>query len=112
MVMIGLRTVYLTIVSITVILAASILLVTLPEFGNSANAQGQVSNMTSPSLTPQQKAAMCNPNDRFVNDTESSVCGIPPTPTNTTTMSSEAANTTTTENNTSSTIAPSAIPST
>lgn len=106
--MIGLRTVYLTIVSITVILAASILLVTLPEFGNSAIAQGQVSNMTS----PQQKAAMCNPNDKFVNDTESSVCGIPPMPTNTTTTSSEAANTTTTENNTSSTIAPSAIPST
>ena len=95
MVMIGLRTVHLTIVSITVILAASILLVTLPEFGKSAIAQGQGSNMTSPSLTPQQKAAMCNPNDKFVNDTESSVCGIPPTPTNTTTTSSEAANTTT-----------------
>jgi hypothetical protein len=71
-------TVYMTIVSITVILAASILLVTLPEFGNSGIAQGQGNNMTSPSLTPQQKAAMCNPNDKFVNDTESSVCGIPP----------------------------------
>jgi hypothetical protein len=94
MVMIGLCTVYMTIVSITVILAASMLLVTLPEFGNSGIAQGQGNNMTSPSLTPQQKAAICNPNDKFVNDTESSVCGIPPTPTNTTT-SSEAANTTT-----------------
>ena len=67
MVMIGLRTVYMTIFSITVILAASILLVTLPEFGNSGIAQGQGNNMTSPSLTPQQKAAMCNPNERNKN---------------------------------------------
>jgi hypothetical protein len=94
MVMIGLLTMYMTIVSITVILAASILLVTLREFGNSGIAQGQGNNMTSQSLTPEQKAAMCDPNDKFVNDTESSVCGIPPTPRNTTT-SSEAANTTT-----------------
>jgi hypothetical protein len=94
MVLIGLCTVYLTIISITIILAASILLVALPEFGNSGIAQGQGNNMTSPSLTPQQKAVMCDPNDKFVNDTESSVCGIPPTPRNTTTSSS-AANTTT-----------------
>jgi hypothetical protein len=93
--MIGLHNMYLTIIYITIILAASMVLVTLPEFGNSAIAQGQGSNMTSPSLTPEQKAAMCDPNDKFVNDTESSVCGIPPTPTNTTTTSSEAANTTT-----------------
>ena len=86
---------YLTIISITIILVASIVLITLPEFGNSGIAQGQGNNMTSPSLTPQQKAAMCDPNDKFVNDTESSVCGIPPTPRNTTTTSSEAANTTT-----------------
>jgi hypothetical protein len=70
---------YLTIISITIILVASIVLITLPEFGNSGIAQGQGNNMTSPSLTPQQKAAMCDPNDKFVNDTESSVCGIPPT---------------------------------
>jgi len=93
--MIGLHNMYLTVISITIILVASMALATFPEFGNSAIAQGQGSNMTSPSLTPQQKAAMCNPNDKFVNDTESSVCGIPPTPTNTTTTSSEAANTTT-----------------
>ena len=46
-------------------------------------AQGQV-NSTS-SLTSQQKAAMCNPNNpkiNFVNSTESEICGIPPTPTN------------------------------
>jgi hypothetical protein len=93
--MIGLHNMYLTIIYITIILAASMVLVTLPEFGNSAIAQGQGSNMTSPSLTPEQKAAMCDPNDKFINDTESSVCGIPPTPTNTMTTSSEAANTTT-----------------
>lgn len=93
--MIGLHNMYLTIISITIILAASMVSVTFPEFRNSAIAQGQGSNMTSPSLTPEQKAAMCDPNDKFVNDTESSVCGIPPTPTNTTTTSSEVANTTT-----------------
>jgi hypothetical protein len=54
--------------------------------------KGQGNNMTPLSLTPEQKAVMCNPSDKFVNDTESSVCGIPPTPTNTTT-SSAAANT-------------------
>ena len=95
MVMISLHTVYLTIISITVILAASMVLATLPKFGNSAIAQGQGSNMTSPSLTPQQKAAMCDPNDKFVNDTESSICGIPPTATNITTASPGVANTTT-----------------
>jgi hypothetical protein len=92
--MIGLHKMYLTIISITIIFA-SMVLVTFPEFRSSAIAQGQGSNMTSPSLTPEQKAAMCDPNDKFVNDTESSVCGIPPTPTNTTTTSSDAANTTT-----------------
>ncbi len=46
-------------------------------------AQGQVNSASS--LTPQQKAAMCNPNNpkiNFVNSTESEICGIPPTPTN------------------------------
>ena len=44
--------------------------------------QGNIS-----SLTPQQKAAMCNPSDTFVNDNESRICGVPPTPTNTTSSS-------------------------
>jgi hypothetical protein len=57
-------------------------------------AQGQGNNSTSPSLTREQKTAMCDPNDKFVNDTESSECGIPPTPRNVT-ASSGAANTTT-----------------
>jgi hypothetical protein len=41
---------------------------------------------------------MCNPNNpklKFVNSTESKICGIPPTPTNTTTTTPPAANTTT-----------------
>lgn len=57
-------------------------------------AQGQV-NSTSSSLTAQQKAAMCNPNNpklNFVNSTESEICGIPPTPTNTTTTTPAANN--------------------
>src|ERR687886_239837 len=94
MVMISLHNASLTILSITIILVASMVLVAMPGFENSGIAQGQGNNMTSPSLTPEQKAAICDPNDKFVNDTESSVCGIPPTPGNTTT-SSEAANTTT-----------------
>ena len=37
---------------------------------------GQV-NITS--LTPQQKAAICNPNDKSINATESRICGVPKT---------------------------------
>ena len=36
-------------------------------------------------LTPEEKAAMCDPNNprlNFVNSTESKICGIPKTPTN------------------------------
>jgi hypothetical protein len=54
-------------------------------------AHGQVSNRTSSSssssslsLTPQQRAAICNPNNpasklNSVNTTESKICGIPKT---------------------------------
>jgi hypothetical protein len=87
---VNLHTAYLSIISITIILTANIALVTLRPFGNVGIAQGQGNNVTS-SLTSQQKTAMCNPNDKFVNTTESRICGIPPTPTNTTTS---AANTT------------------
>jgi hypothetical protein len=65
-----------------------------------ANAQGQVDNSTSSlasSLTPEQKDAICNPNNPLsklnpVNTTESHICGLPVTvkPSNMTT-----ANTTT-----------------
>src|SRR5918912_839413 len=99
---INLQNISLGIMSITTIIAASIVLViSITEFGNFGVAQGQLSNSTSSSslsLTPQQKAAMCNPNNpklKFVNSTESKICGIPPTPTNMTTTTSAAANTTT-----------------
>jgi hypothetical protein len=82
------------------IFAATI--VTLTGFANFGNAQGQV-NSTS-ELTPEQKAAICDPSNpklNFVNTTESRICAIPKTPTNTT---SSTANTTT------GTEAPSVVP--
>jgi hypothetical protein len=72
---------------ITTLSITSIILVSNTEFGNSGIARGQGTNVTS-SLTPEQKAAMCdhsNPKLKFVNSTESKICGIPPTSTNTTT---------------------------
>jgi hypothetical protein len=39
-------------------------------------AHGQVN---STSLTPQQKAAICNPSDKSINTTESKICGVPVT---------------------------------
>jgi hypothetical protein len=80
--------------SATMIIAASIVFViSIIEFGNVSVAYGQGSNSTSSSLpsslTPQQKAAICNPNNpklKFVNFTESKICGIPRTSTKTTTL--------------------------
>ena len=97
------RNISVGIISITITIAASIVLaILITESGNFGIAQGQGSNSTSSSLlTPQQKAALCNPNNpklKFVNSTESKICGIPPTSTNTTTTTTTtpAANTTTT----------------
>jgi hypothetical protein len=77
------------IISTTIILGVGIVSIALTELGNFGIAQGQVSDSTSSSsLTPQQKAAICNPNNpklNFVNSTESEICGILPMPTNTTT---------------------------
>jgi hypothetical protein len=95
------------ILSITIILAASIVpvVVALIGFGSIVIAQGQANDTSS--LTPEQKAAMCDPNNpklKFVNGTESRICGIPKT---STTSSSAAANATTTtslENDTSPSI--------
>jgi cell division protein FtsN len=63
------------------ILAVSVV-VALTVFGKFRTAQGQV-NITS-SLTPEQKDAICNPNNPLsklnpVNTTESKICGIPVT---------------------------------
>ena len=78
----NLQNISLGITSITIILAASIVLViSITELGNVSVVYGQGGNSTSSlaSLTPQQKAAMCNPNDKSVNTTESKMCGIPVT---------------------------------
>jgi hypothetical protein len=90
MITINLQNKSLRIMSATIIIAASVVLViSITEFGNVSVAYGQGSNSTSslPPLTPQQKAAMCNPNNpklKFVNSTESKICDIPATSTNTT----------------------------
>jgi hypothetical protein len=103
--------VYLNVISIIIIIifAVSIVVIasTLTQFGKIGIAQGQGNNITSSSssiegnltLTPEQKDALCNPNNplsmlKSVNSTESAICGIPKTqPSNATTS---AANTTTT----------------
>ena len=73
-------------ISLSGILMATILavsvVVALTVFGKFRTAQGQV-NITS-SLTPEQKDAICNPNNSLsklnpVNTTESKICGIPVT---------------------------------
>ena len=82
------QNIFIRIMSITTIIAASIILVILiTEFENFGIVQSQLSNTTS-SLTPPQKAAMCNPNNpklKFVNSTGSKICRIPRTSTNDTT---------------------------
>jgi hypothetical protein len=94
---------FLNIVSIIMILSASILAaVTLTEFRNFRIAQGQ-GNLT---LTLEQKAAICNPDNslsklKSVNTTESHICGITRT---------QASNTTSSENMTTGAEAPSAVP--
>ena len=66
---------------IVVILTASTVL-TFTDFGKFGIAQGQSNTTSSSSLTPEQKAAICypnNPSSRLnpVNTTESRICGIP-----------------------------------
>jgi hypothetical protein len=110
---------------IIIILTAAIVVVTLTGFGTFGinNAQGQANltkgNVTigNVTLTPQQVAAICNPNNpklNFVNTTESKLCGIPKTITNTTSANMTTANTTTGAQAPSpppsTSIAPSAVP--
>ena len=101
----------LCIIAIIVILTASTVL-TLTDFWNFGVAQGQ-SNTTSSSssLTPEQKAAICDPNNPSsrlnpVNTTESRICGIPvtvkPHPSNATSAGTETP---------SGSLAPSVVPS-
>ena len=106
---------FLSVLTIVIILAATI--VTLAEFGNFGTAQGQgnltkgnvtIGNVT---LTPEQVAAICDPSNpklNFVNTTESKICGIPKTITNTTSENMTTANMTT-ANMTTGAEAPSAV---
>jgi hypothetical protein len=58
--------------------AIAIVMITITIVESSSVSQAQ-------QLTPEQKAAMCapdNPRLKFVNSTESEICGIPKTPTN------------------------------
>ena len=103
----------LCLIAIIVILNATTVL-TLTDFGKFGIAQGQ-SNTTSPSLslslTPEQKAAICDPNNPSsrlnpVNTTESRICGIPVT------VKSHPSNMTSTGTETpSGSLAPSVVPS-
>ena len=89
----------LCLIAIIVIFTTSTVL-TFTDFGKFGVAQGQ-SNTTSSSsisLTPEQKAAICDPNNPSsrlnpVNTTESRICGIPltvkPHPSNTTSAGTE-----------------------
>ena len=99
-----------------VTLLASVIVV-LTEFGSMmVSAQAQVN---ASSLTPEQKDAICNPNNPAsklnpVNTTESKICGIPvtvqPHPSNMTSATNTTVGTEAPPSATS--IAPSAVPST
>ena len=95
----------LSIVSIISILTASLAVATLREFGTFGMAQGQAD--ITPELTPEQKAAICDPSDSHINGTESRICGIPKTPSSNTTSSE---NTTTGAEAPPTNLAPSAAP--
>ena len=66
---------------ITITILASVIVIQTKFEYNIVSAQGQ-GNLTAGNitLTPQQKAAMCDPNNpklKVVNTTESKICGIP-----------------------------------
>jgi hypothetical protein len=99
------RKISLSGLQIILILAANIVSLSLTEAGNFGTARGQGSL----ELTPEQKAAICDPNNPsskldHVNTTESKICGLPVDPSGT-------ANTTTGAEAPSDALAPSAVPS-
>src|SRR5918912_1819192 len=74
---------YLSVLTMLIILAA-IMVTTLIDFAKFGIAQGQSNSTSSLSLTPEQKDAICNPDNpesklNPVNTTESRICGIPKT---------------------------------
>jgi hypothetical protein len=102
------RGLYQNMVSIAmIILAISVIVAsTLTQYGKIAAAQDQGNDTTSTPLTPEQRAAMCDPNNpssklKSVNTTESRVCGLPKT---------SSSNITSPENITSEGITPSMAP--
>ena len=75
----------ISIISVFAVVTATIIMfIGVANFGT---AQGQataaddnsLSSSSSSSLTPQQRAAMCDPSDKSINTTESRICGIPKT---------------------------------
>ena len=110
MVLASVHTLSLGVISIIIILSAIIASLSLTEFGTVGIAQGQAAPM---SLTPQQKAAMCNPSNpklKIVNMTESKICGIPVTIKVAKRSAAASTATTSSENNTSSSILPLIVP--
>jgi hypothetical protein len=80
----------LSVASMSIVLASTIVIFT--GFGIFGIAHGQSNTTTASSLTPQERAAMCdsdNPKLNFVNTTESKLCGLPKT------ITSNMSNTTT-----------------
>jgi hypothetical protein len=76
---------------ITAVLVVFTAIIVVLAFGTLNVAQGQAGggNIT---LTPAQKAAMCDPNNpslKFVNTTESHICGIPKSPSPNSTAASQ-----------------------
>jgi hypothetical protein len=93
----------LSIIVISTIFAATT--VTLTGIGSIGIAQGQLNSASE--LTPEQKAAICDPSDTHINGTESRICGIPKTPSSNTTTSED---TTTGAEGSPTDLAPSATP--
>ena len=108
------------ILAVCIILAATIVILTGSGSFRIAQGQANDTSLTSAndtSLTPEQKDAICNPNNPSsrlnpVNTTESRICGIPVTvkPSNMTSATNTTSGTEAPPSATS--IAPSAVPST
>lgn len=96
-------------ISITTMIVAVNIVVALTGFGRIGIAHGQVI----PSLTPEQKAAMCNPNNpklKVINMTESKICGIPVTVVKRSTNATTSMTTPSENNNASGLALPAGIP--
>jgi hypothetical protein len=108
---------YLSVAS-TLIILAVIMVPTLTGFAKFGIAQGQAndtSSSSSLSLTPEQKDAICNPDNPSsklnpVNTTESKICGIPKTLNSTSTTPDTTTGAEAPPSPPDTSIAPSAVP--